>query len=188
MKYGYLTIEAIEGSIAICRCDCGNVKRINRFVVQSGRTKSCGCKKRAMLRERNTTHGMYGTPEYRAWHGARSRCYVKSNSKYEQYGGRGISMSSEWKSFEQFLSDMGPKPSPEHSLDRIDVNGNYEKANCRWATREEQAYNKTTSRFITVDGKTQTLAAWAKFTGIDRRKIADRINRGWSPERALELE
>lgn len=188
MKYNYLTILEVKGQVAICECECGAIKEINHWYVKNGKTKSCGCMKRAMLRDRNLKHGYYGTSEYVAWHGARSRCYVKSNNKYHQYGGRGIKMCTRWDDFENFIADMGKKPSSAHSLDRINVNGDYCPENCRWATPEEQAQNKTTSRFICANGRTQTLAQWAKETGIDRRKITDRINRGWSPERALELE
>jgi hypothetical protein len=127
-----------------CKCDCGNEKDVLKG--NFGRsTLSCGCLKRARWTEMGLTqkrHGMTKTPEHRAWIGMRQRCRDKNHLGYSSYGGRGISVCERWTVFENFLEDMGMRPSLDHSVDRIDVNGNYEPGNCRWATRATQARNK----------------------------------------------
>jgi len=116
----------------------------------------------------------------------KSRCYTKSNIGYPYYGGRGITVCDRWlHSFENFLSDMGERPGPEYSLDRINPNGNYRPDNCRWATRETQDNNRRANRFLTWNGKTQTIAQWAKETGISKGTILNRLNWGWPIEDAL---
>lgn len=127
--------------------------------------------------------------EYRAWTDMKTRCYNSRFKDYKLYGGRGIKVCIEWlHSFVRFYSDMGPKPTPAHSLDRWpNQDGNYEPANCRWATPQEQARNFKRNRKITHSGKTQTLGEWASETGIKREVIADRLNRGWPEEQALTV-
>ena len=118
-----------------CRCSCGTEKSIAGYSLTRGRSSSC----------RSCSHGTHRsthTPEFSTWTGIKSRCLYPSAKGYSNYGGRGITICDEWKdSFEKFREDMGPRPSPKHSIDRIDVNGNYTKENCRWVTRETQARN-----------------------------------------------
>jgi hypothetical protein len=116
----------------------------------------------------------------------RKRCFDPSNKRFAHYGGRGIRVCKRWKTFEHFFVDMGPRPSPEHSLDRIDNDGHYSPDNCRWATRLEQANNKTATHWISHDGRTQSLASWARETGIGFSTIRYRLNSGWPASRALE--
>jgi hypothetical protein len=117
----------------------------------------------------------------------RRRCYDPNRRQFGNYGGRGIKVCDQWRnSFETFLKDMGRKPSPKHSLDRIDPNGDYEPSNCKWATPHEQANNKTSNRWIDAFGKRMTLGQWSKETGVPDRTISIRIRHlGWAPERAV---
>ena len=141
-------------------------------------------------RARNYRHG-YKTagkysPEYSIWMNMRARCNNPKNNRYQTYGARGIRVCESWEAdFVNFLSDMGRRPSKDYSLDRIDNNGNYEPGNCRWATRKEQCRNRTTSRFLTCGGKTQTLAEWGDESGIGTSLLHSRLKRGWSVRKAL---
>ena len=134
-------------------------------------------------------HGMKNTPEYKAWVDMKERCYNPKNDRYKNYGARGIAVCDEWKnSFISFYSYIGEKPEPksEYSLNRVDNNKNYEPSNIEWSTREEQANNKTTSKYLTYDGVTQTETQWAREKGTTREVIRARIdNYGWSVEKAL---
>lgn len=135
-----------------CVCNCGEKPIVLSYSLRSGRTVSCGCFIRELLLQKSTSHGHARqgkeTPEYRAWQHAKSRCFNPRVWNYEEYGGRGITMSEDWKnSFENFLKDMGPRPSNNYSLDRYPNNdGNYEPGNCRWATSSEQAFNRRKAR------------------------------------------
>lgn len=125
------------------------------------------------------------TPEHKCWSNMLSRCRNPKATGYPSYGGRGIVVCERWLDFAAFLEDMGTKPTPDHSIDRIDVNGNYEPGNCRWATETEQQRNKRSNRFLTACGETLTIMGWADKTGLDRRAIEKRLKRGWSPDRTV---
>ena len=126
------------------------------------------------------------TREYRAWKYMRSRCNNPNDTWFADYGGRGIAVCPEWDSFERFIEDMGNAPSEHHSPDRIDVNGNYEPGNVRWADRKAQARNKRSSRYITYNGETKTLADWADTLGLNYDALQMRLNKlKWSVERAF---
>lgn len=131
-------------------------------------------------------HGKSGTAEYFSWCGAKARCNSKTNKDYKNYGGRGIKFCKEWENdFPQFLKDMGLKPSSKHSLDRIDVNGNYESKNCRWATAKEQCRNLRRNHVLEYNGRSKTIAEWAEETGINYTTIKERLKMGWPIERTL---
>lgn len=126
------------------------------------------------------------TPEWRTWSAMRERCNTPSCRNYPDYGGRGISVCDRWDVFENFLADMGFRPSDNHSIDRIDPNGNYEPSNCRWATRKQQGRNKRNNRLLTVDGMTRTIAEWSELHGVKAGTINARVSRyGWSHSAAV---
>jgi hypothetical protein len=137
-------------------------------------------------------HGHRGpkrTPEYRAWDAMKTRCYCPSTIRFERWGGRGITVCDRWKnSFENFLADMGPKPSSRHSLDRYpNKDGNYEPGNCRWATNSQQIRNSSKFRALSLNGETLTMEEWSKRLGATHSVVATRIFRGWTVEEALTI-
>lgn len=171
------------------QCDCGNTHDVVATCVRSGNTKSCGCLKReadAAKRREKTTHGMCWTREYEVWCHIIQRCKNPNEQNYPNYGGRGITVCDRWReSFEEFYADMGPKPSPKHTIERINNAGNYEPENCRWATRKEQDRNKRSNRLVIIDGTTMTLFDAVEESGLNYKTVLSRIVRGWSVERAL---
>lgn len=170
-----------------CRCDCGTVRSVNSNQLRHGGSLSCGCLARELSSERNSIHGMHNSPEYKSWQAMKDRCYRKTHSHYRLYGGRGITVCDRWRdSFEAFLEDVGFRPSPKHTLDRIDTNGDYEPDNCRWASRRQQANNRRDTRHITIDGETFSIAQWSRRFGINENTIRSRLRYGWPPERLLE--
>lgn len=129
-----------------CECACGADCVVRGDDMQRGKVASCGCLRRERFHGLIYRHGLSRTPEYRSWKGLRSRCTSPTNPKYPYYGGRGISFCERWNSYENFYADMGPRPSPKHSIDRINNDGNYEPSNCRWATHLEQVNNRSNSK------------------------------------------
>ena len=155
-----------------CICQCGKEVEVIGSSLKCGNTQSCGCLFMEVLQARNTKHCGSGTPEWIAWAQAYDRCENPKNKRYQNYNGRGIKMCVHWReNFAHFLKDMGPKPGPEHSLDRINNNGDYEPGNCRWATRKEQARNRTICRFYEMDGRSLTLPEWGEIIGIPPNRL-----------------
>lgn len=151
----------------LCRCDCGIEKQIARTSLLSGSTSSCGCERQQRRSEKITVHGKSNTPEHITWMNIHLRCSNPKSRSYPQYGGNGIKVCDRWIDFEAFLEDMGEKPSPSHSLDRIDGTLGYSKENCRWATSAEQIRNRKVTKFITIDGITLCQSDWCKKLGIE---------------------
>ncbi len=121
--------------------------------------------------------------EYRSWTAMRNRCISPKNASWKYYGAKGVTVCDRWQSFEAFFQDIGPKPSPEHSIDRFpNTEGNYEPGNCRWASKREQVLTRSITRLIEFDGKKQCLADWSRETGIPESTIVNRIDAGCSME------
>lgn len=170
----------------LCRCDCGEERAVLGASLCFGKSTSCGCfqKNRASLC--NKKHGLSKTRIYAVWLGMIARCERSTNRDFSYYGGRGIVVCKRWHVFDNFLADMG-EPSENMTIDRIDVNGNYEPGNCRWATREQQCLNTRRTRNLTLGTKTQTMSQWASDLGVSASFIHKRLRRGWSVERALTI-
>lgn len=171
-----------------CICDCGNQAKIAKPNLISGHTKSCGCLRREQKAALKHGHSSITgeTPEYRAWKGLKTRTLNPKVINFHRYGGRGIKVCERWLgSFENFLEDMGKRPSPLHTIDRINNDGDYEPTNCRWATKKQQARSRCSSRHIEHNGQTKTLAEWAEQTGMDWDTLGERLKRGWSIEKSL---
>lgn len=182
--FGRLTvIKRMDNSrnkkiIWLCKCRCGGEKIIDGANLRNGDTQSCGCIKKERLVSQNTKHNQTFSPTHTTWRGMLERCRYKNNKRYDRYGGRGISVCKEWYDFNNFIRDMGERPEGK-TLDRIDLNGNYCKENCRWATLIEQANNRTNNHNLTYKGMTKTLKQLADIIGMDRHTIKNKLNQGW---------
>lgn len=165
----------------VCLCSCGKEVNVVGSNLVNENTKSCGCQRIDSSRENGLgrkTHGMTKSPEYKAWQSMKDRCYNAECENFKNYGARGILVWADWiTSFKTFYKDLGPRPSPEHSLDRIDVNGHYEPKNCRWATREEQSNNKRLNRFYIVEGVKLTVPQISRRYGIPVATLSSRLDR-----------
>lgn len=153
LRFGELLVLEREGQVGkplvkwSCLCDCGNKSVVATTNLRNGSTKSCGCRRRLICSIKAKTHGLTNTPEYKTWAGMRTRCTNPKATNYGVYGERGIKCCERWNSFENFLSDMGKREKGK-TLDRIDVDGDYEPKNCRWATKEEQVKNKRQCKLV----------------------------------------
>lgn len=157
-----------------CSCSCGQEKIIAGYTLISGCSKSCGC----LRIESITSHKLTKTPAYKTWVAMRSRCNNPKNTRFADYGGRGILVCPRWNSFENFLTDMGERPD-NHTIDRIKTDENYTPANCRWASSKIQANNRATNRSITFIGRTLNISQWSEFLHIHKDTLTNRINKGW---------
>ena len=174
----------------LCKCQCGQTTIVRAGHLQSGHTTSCGCFSRERTSARNkihkTTHGLRYTPEWAARTAMIQRCTNSKVANFHLYGGRGITVCKRWLAgCKAFYEDMGPRPSNEYSLDRIDNDGDYTPENCRWATKKEQAHNRRMNRNLTFRGKTQCIAAWAEELTMNYYTLWSRLDDNWSVERAL---
>jgi len=182
--------------MVVCMCSCGNVKTLRLEDVTRGGTKSCGCLASEMATQKgiaSTKHGYarhfkHRNSTWRAWESMRGRCNNSKAQYFKHYGGRGIKVSEDWDTFESFLRDMGERP-PNKSLDRIDVNGNYEKSNCRWADAKTQARNRRNTQMVTFNGMSISVAELAEKANIPYGTMKSRIcTRGWTVEEAVRLQ
>jgi hypothetical protein len=182
-----LVVRRVTAEGWLCRCDCGREKLV-RTVNDS---RSCGCLKSEMTSNRNRTHGLTATPEYNSWLAMRQRCYYKSHKDYPRYGGRGIRVCDQWKcreGFPAFLAHVGKRPSPKHTIDRIDRDGHYEPGNVRWATDHVQSSNRSNSIFVTLDdGITVVpLKEAARLFGADYGAVRYAVKYATNPESPLD--
>jgi hypothetical protein len=168
-----------RGSFWNLKCSCGAVSVVRRDSIAT--TKAC---KACAVSENNTRHGMSHTPTHRSWLAMLQRCDNPNTRDYSRYGGRGISICEDWRTFENFLRDMGERPDGT-TIDRIDCNGNYEPSNCRWATHRAQTNNRNVTRMITANGETMALTDWSRKIGIKPITLEKRIKSGWSDDDAI---
>lgn len=189
-KYGRLTVlnntkkTKKKDILWECMCDCGNKVWLSKGVLKSGNTRSCGCLFKGVTAERNRNNGVLGGDSsneyaklYNSWVGMKNRCDSPKNNHYKDYGGRGISVCKEWYdwlTFKEWALNNGWKDGL--TIDRVDVNGNYEPSNCRWVTMDVQANNKRNNKMITYQGKTQSLADWCRELNLEYFKIKARFN------------
>lgn len=180
----------------LCKCDCGNFVTVRFVALRAGEVKSCGCWKREVdswrfreLVKHNpnySEHHSYYKEMYSIWHGMKQRCENPNRPHYEDYGGRGIRVCDEWKKFAPFQKwshENGWKQGL--TLDRIDVDGNYEPSNCRWITQKEQLLNRRNTVKLTLHGMTKPLVKWAEIYSISPHVIRNRLDDGWNVEAAI---
>lgn len=193
LKFGHLTVLSYAGKkkgriVWRCKCDCGNeCEKYGSYLKRPYPSKpeniSCGCVMRENHIKRNTKHGHYGNSAigYSSWVSMICRCYTPTVHNYKDYGGRGIKVCERWrgeKGFENFLTDMGAKPSKHHSLDRIDVNGDYSPENCRWATPKEQMNNRRNTPFVIVNGSKVPIKEFCERHGFNHDHFCSSLKRG----------
>ena len=195
--YGFLKAVEYRGktkhnqAVWLFKCiadGCGNEVELPAYTVKSGGTKSCGCMSDRLKSKSKTTHGISASSVYGSYRGMLRRCSDQTHYMFHRYGGRGIKVCDRWLGplgAANFLADMGEKPSPKHTIERIDNDGPYSPENCRWATRAEQADNRSTTFHIAVDGVTLSQADWDRALGNGLNIIGDRVRRGWRPEDAV---
>jgi hypothetical protein len=165
----------------VCLCDCGREKVVRAASLKKGETKSCGCL------AKNSVGGVssHKHPLYKTWKNMRSRCNNPNLPEYKDYGGRGLKVTQRWDDFPRFVKDMGPKPTPSHTIDRIWNDGNYTPENCKWATRRDQANNRRSNVLLTHNGVTRTAFEWSRHLGGANQLVSRRLRLGWTIERAL---
>jgi hypothetical protein len=198
-RFGQLTVLGYAGFINahswFCRCDCGIIKTIQGPVLKRHQQKSCGCMFSKEHSERMTKHGnsVKGavTPEYHCYLSAKYRCTKSSHRSFSEYGGRGIQFRFE--SFSEFIGELGKKPTPLHSIDRIDNDGNYEPGNVRWATSVEQSNNKRSTRKVVIDGnavpRMELVESVVEPNDLRaKRRVVWRLNKGWCHECAVNAK
>jgi len=194
-QYGRLTVLRFVGVSTTnakyweCQCECGAIKTIAAKHFTTGKTVSCRCFGNENTSRVNRTHGESNwtgdTPEYRAYMSAKQRCTSPSIKCWHNYGGRGIEFR--FATYEEFLAEVGRKPTPQHSLERIDVDGHYEVGNVKWATAQEQARNKRGNVLITLGDETLCQAEWMARVGITEATFKDRLEHRWCLPCALTV-
>lgn len=195
-KFNCLTVLRIAGKnkynrpIYECQCECGKKTLIEATKVKNGVIKSCGCLQRKMAGKHLEKHGLSKTRIYTIWNSMKARCYDHNNSRFYAYGAKGIAVCNEWREDFQAFYDwaMANGYHDDLSIDRKNVNGNYEPSNCRWSTDVEQANNTTRNRYVTYQGKTMTVSEWARHFGFNYKYFYEKLKKcDWTMEKLLEI-
>jgi len=164
-----------------CRCACGSTFEAVGVSLRTGKTKGCSSCAKARVVASATKHGLVGTREYNSYNAMKARCYNPLDKRYQRYGGRGIAVCARWlESFNNFIEDMGMQPTAMHSIERKNGDMGYEPGNCVWATKTEQANNRSNNTVIEIGGRAQTMAQWSRESGINRTVILRRMKRGFT--------
>ncbi len=173
-----------------CQCDCGRTLSVTTSALRHHKkpVRSCGCMRWDTLRPKMLKHGRAGTREYGSWCAMIQRCTNPNNQAFKNYGGRGIQVCEQWRNdFAAFFSVIGERPSPCHTLERIDNDGHYEPGNVKWATRHEQLNNKRTNRKLVVNGEVLTIRQAALKFGLSINTLQSRLKLGWHMQDACLL-
>lgn len=182
-SYGNYTVVSRTGKMVTCRCVCGNLRTMHFQTLCTGRTQSCGCIWRDGTPRVIGAKAKATLPERYIWISMIARCCNPDSSSYSNYGARGINVCDRWRdSFVAFIADVGRRPSPSHSIERIDNDGDYTPSNTRWATKAEQVRNTRRNKYVTYNGETMILTDWAARAGIGPNTLGTRLSRGWSVE------
>lgn len=189
MVFGKLTVLRIGEKHGvnyhwICQCACGSEASIRGSALRHGEALSCGCLRKERAIKANTTHGKSKDGAYSSWQSMMHRCYDKSHDQYHRYGGNGVIVCDRWHDFSSFFEDMGSRPYGK-TIDRKNSEGNYEPNNCRWATKKEQANNRTNNKPISFNGREMNVRDWGDLLGIPWQTIYSRLRAGWPVGRAL---
>jgi hypothetical protein len=183
--FGRLTVVSFGGTATggqlkwLCDCSCGTkLKAIRAVRLRNGTTQSCGCLRSETTSITKTTHGKRHSAEYSIWCGILRRCTNTNEPAYQLYGAKGIGLCEEWRKFENFYKDMGDRPSPTHSIDRIDGNKGYSPENCRWATWTQQQRNRLNNVVVTYLGKTATLIEHCNTHNVVYKSALRRLKAG----------
>lgn len=184
---GPIRIRSGEGICLVwrCACTCGAIKDINGSNLRLRKTLSCGCLQKERASAVSITHGMSRSSEYNIWCKMHLRCEDPKVKNYNNYGGRGISVCERWGTFENFIFDMGLRPTRKHSIERLNNNLGYGPTNCIWATAKTQCNNTRVNVNLTFNGETLTLAQWSARIGIKDKTLYARHAAGWTAERIL---
>lgn len=182
--------DKFRNALWTCKCDCGKEVKVILQSLKDGKTKSCGCLNQEKMGKNNLIHGKSKTRIYHIWRDMRERCYIPRKIGYHNYGGRGIVVCEQWKGSNDFLNfynwAMANGYRDDLTIDRIDVNGNYEPSNCRWASQKEQQNNKRNTIYITYKNETKPLVEWSQMFNMNYMTLLRRFRDKWSAERMFE--
>lgn len=173
----------------LCKCDCGNTKVVRASCLVQGTTKSCGCLEKELKIKNSTKHGFFGTRIYNIWAGMKRRCYDPRVEQYKNYGGRGISYCKEWEDFKGFCEwAMANGYKEGLTIDRINVNGDYEPNNCRWISQSKQSRNTRRNKILKYKGQEHCAIEWAEILGLNYNTLLTHLRKGMSVKDALEYK